>query len=293
MNGEQRQVEGRSAIVRGASLSDPEETVFEFCTEQYHPLQPMDVAKCFDENVNEKVETAAFLREGREMFISYKMPSFDIQTNGVLEEIKLFGIVRCGFDTMNAARLMTSYYRPVCFNTITAAQNWANQNTDQTKGKGNLWKGKGTNVNLLRDLGYWMEHVQENAKREAEEMKAFLTGLAGRTVTEEEVKDILFQAFPSNYDNSGAFPKQLSEAKRKAIEEANEALEKTRNGILYLFNGAGTAITPDLYGVLNATSEFFCHYQPSKKPIAESVMFGSRGSNTAKVMQVLRNFITD
>jgi hypothetical protein len=57
-----------------------------------------------------------------------------------------------------------------------------------------------------------------------------------------------------------------------------------------LFSGAGTAITPDAWGMLNATSEAFCHYVPSKKPIANSVMFGSRAQRMMSMVETLKKF---
>ena len=287
LNGVPTMVNDSRAIVRSAFGEDNEEKVFAYVTEDYLPLQPIDVAKSFDSNVKQPAETQAFLREGREMFISWKMPDFDV----VKETLQLYGIVRCGFDTMNGASLMTSIVRPVCWNTVTFAQNWANANTDKAKGKGNLFKGKATNHNLLRDLGYWMEHVQENARLEALMVESFFNKLATvPVVSDEQVKDIIFDAYPSQYDNSAEFPRQLSTKQRESIEEANLSLEKIRTGIYSLFTGAGTAITPDLWGVMNATTEYFGHYQPSKKPIAESVMFGARQANTMKMVKVLSHY---
>jgi len=287
LNGVPTLVNDSRGIVRSPFGEDKNDMVFAFVTEDYLPLQPLDVAKKFDECVKEPAETAAFLRDGREMFISWKMPDFE----AAKENLKLYGIVRCGFDTMNGASLMTSIYRPVCHNTVTFAQNWANANTDKKKGKGNLFKGKATNHNLLRDLGYWMEHVQENAKVEALMVQSFFNKLAETPiVSDAQVKDIIFEAFPSDYDDSIDFPRQLSTKRSEAIQEKNESLEKIRDGIYSLFAGAGTAITPDLWGVMNATTEYFGHYQPSKRPIAESVMFGARQANTMQMVKVLSHY---
>src|SRR4030042_6308956 len=38
---------GDFAIVRCASVADPNEIVFDYCTEKYHPLQPVQVAEIF------------------------------------------------------------------------------------------------------------------------------------------------------------------------------------------------------------------------------------------------------
>lgn len=279
---------GDFAVVRGVSPYDPKEVVFGYCTERYHPLQPVDIAHSYDVNVMEPAETMAFLGEGQEMFISWKMPEFEVVKEDV---VKLFGIIRCGFDTMKSARLFTSAVRPVCWNTITMAEGWAKRNSDG-KGKGMIWKGKGVNKNLLRDLGYWMSHVQLNAIREANLVQSFFGKLAQVPVkSEAQFQDILNSAYPNANDNSEYFPPQLREGKLAQIQNINDHQNAIRVGIGTLFSGAGTAITPDLWGVMNATSEFFCHVFPSKKPIAESVMFGSRQKEIMSMVDTLAKIV--
>jgi hypothetical protein len=274
---------GDFAIVRCASVADPEEVVFGYCTERYHPLQPIEVAEIFDANVCEPAETLAFLGKGEEMFISWKMPEFKV----VNDLIRLFGIVRAGFDTKKSVKLFTSAYRPVCQNTITMAEGWARAHTDKKTNTGMIWTGKGTNRDLGRDLGYWMEHVQTKALIEAELVQSFFGRLAEKPIkSDAEVKEILEVAYPYSNKDASNYPWQLRDAKQEVIVQYNQGQDEIRNGITYLF-GAGTAITPDYYGLLNATSEYFCHYQPSKKPIAESVMFGGRADNIMAMVETL------
>lgn len=278
---------GDFAIVRGNSPYDKKEIVFGYCSARYLPLQPIDVAKSFDTNVKQPAETMAFLGDGQEMFISWIMPKCDIVTTTGLDEVEMYGIVRTGFDTLKGARLFTSVVRPVCWNTITFAQAWAKQNTDG-KGRGNIWKGKAVNHNLLRDLGYWMAHVQENALAEVDLLKNFFGTLAKTPIKNEaEVHEILYTAYPPKTNVAEFYPIQLRTAKDEKTEHENVGLAEVRDGIYKLFSGEGTAITPDYWGMLNATSEYFCHVQASKRPIAESVMFGGRQANTMRMVTTL------
>jgi hypothetical protein len=75
----------------------------------------------------------------------------------------------------------------------------------------------------------------------------------------------------------------------KETDELNQSMQKLRDGIFELFAGNGTAITSDYWGILNATSEYVCHFMPSKKPIAESVMFGNRAGYTARIVKALQD----
>jgi hypothetical protein len=275
---------GDYAIVRGASPYDKKEVVFGYCTERYHPLQPMDVAKSFDANVKEPAETMAFLGKGNDMFISWQMPEFEVKVG---DAVKMYGIVRTGFDTLRGARLFTSIYRPVCYNTITLAEGWAKANTDGS-GKGVVWKGKGVNKNLLRDVGYWLAHVQGKALAEATLLQEFFGKLAVTPIkSDAEARRILFRAYPNKDNVAEYYPVQLREDKAEAIHNYNEGQKGLREGIFNLFSGNGTEISPDYWGMLNATSEYFCHYQPSKRPIAESVMFGPRAKNIQSMVNVL------
>jgi len=275
---------GDFAIVRGSSPFEQEERVFGYCTERYHPLQPREICRSFDSNVLQSAETMAFLGHGEDMFISWKMPSFDVVVG---DPVDMYGIVRTGFDTLKGARLFTSIFRPVCFNTITLAQNWAKRNSDG-KGRGNVWRGKGVNKNLLRDLGYWMNHVQSNAIKEGKFLKSFFSNLATKPIsTDVEAHTILYEAYPPTENVSDYYPIQLRASKDKTTETFNKKREIIRDGIFELFSGAGTQIAPNYWGMLNATTEYFCHIQPSKRPIAESVMFGGRQKNTMRMVSAL------
>lgn len=283
LNGADRET-GDFVIVRGASPYEPEEIVFGNCSERFHPLQPREVCELFDTNVNEPAETMAFLGHGEDMFISWTMPEFDVRVG---DSVKLFGIVRTGFDTLHGPHLFTSAVRPVCWNTIVMAEEWAKRNTDG-KGQGSIWKGKGTNANLKRDFGYWMAHVQGRAKADTELVKNFFVKLAATPVKNDaEVHEVLFEAYPPVNKKAEYFPVQLRADEEKKEVDGDASRAEIRDGIYSLFAGAGTSISPDYWGVLNATTEYFCHVQPSKRPIAESVMFGGRQANTMKMVKTL------
>ena len=288
LNGEQVET-GDFAVVRGTSQDDPVERVFGYCTERYHPLQPRDVAHSFDVNVNQPAETMAFLGKGERMFISWKMPSFEVVKG---DQIDMYGIVSTGFDTLKGAKLFTAEVRPICWNTLVLAEGWARKNSDGRL-KGEIWTGKGVNKNLLRDLGYWMSHVQTTAIREANLTESFFRKLASTPIADDnEATGILLMAYPDANNVAEFYPKELRDDKALSTFEFNEKQEALRQGIFQLFSGAGTAITPDYWGLLNSTTEYFCHVQPSKRPIAESVMFGGRQKATMQMVNVLKK-LTD
>jgi hypothetical protein len=283
LNGEDQET-GDLALVRGKTSSDDsKEMIFGYCSERYKPLQPYQIAEVFDLNVKAPVETMAFIFEGKEMFISWKMPGFDVKVG---DELQLFGIIKSGFDSLKGTSLFTAIYRPICANTVALAASWADKNTDG-KGKGNVWNSKHVNKNLLRDLGYWSNFIVQNAERQSELLQSFFGKLVNKPIKkDEEVHEILFEAFPP-VAVPEFIPSELKAEKIEKVETENKRLEDMRDGIASLFFGNGTGITPDYFGVYNSSSEYFCHKLPSKKPVATSVMFGNRQKMMGQVIDVL------
>lgn len=287
VNGDMGEQEGYNIIVRTASPYDQKEVVFGTCTDRYHPMQPREVAAMFDIKVLEFVETMGFLGDGEEMFVSWKMPAFDVREG---DGVDMYGIIRTGFNTLKGTKLFTATVRPVCQNTCVMAEAWARQNSDG-KGKGMVWTGKGTNPNLLNELGSWLAHVQTQAIREASLVQGFFQKLAATPIkSDAEAKGLIFQAYPDMIDASEYWPSDLKGKKKADIEDFNKSQERVRSTIERLYMGEGTAITPDGWGLMNATTEAMCHYLPSKKPIAESVMFGGRQELTMKMVNVLKEW---
>ena len=133
-----------------------------------------------------------------------------------------------------------------------------------------------------------MSHVQGNAIKEADLLQSFFAKLAKTPIqNDEQAKYILNTAYPEKADVPERYPVQLREEKAERIQSYNDSQEAIKDGIFELFSGAGTQITPDYWGLFNSTSQWFCHVQPSKRPIAESVMFGGRQKNTMKMVNVL------
>jgi hypothetical protein len=280
---------GDFAIIRCTSKADPKEIVFDYCTEKYHPLQPIQVAEIFDASVCEPAETVVFLGNGEDMFITWKMPSFEVRVG---DDVDMYGLIRTGFDTKHGTKLFTSTVRAVCQNTIVQAENWARANTNKEENKGMIWTGKGVNRNLARDMGYWMEHVQTKAIAEANLVQSFFSKLTAIPVKNDaHLESILNTAYPNKVDNSQYGPWQLRGEASAKVTEFNRGQSEIRDGIKQLFLGTGTAITPDYWGLTCAVSEWACHIMPSKKPIAESIMFGGRQKMIGSMISTLQKSI--
>lgn len=292
LNGKSQELKQFFIVRSPVAGVDTEEYAYDgSVSERFNPLQPREICEAFDTHVREYVETMAFLggKKCTDMFISWKLDKSIFPKPD--DKLDLFGIIRAGWDGLHAASLFTSVYRPVCNNTVTLAQNWAEKNTDRANKKGMLWKGRAVNPNLLRDLGYWMEHVQSNITREADLLEQFFGKLAKTPVTSDlQAQELIGEAFPLIGDYSELWPAQLREDKSARIQAHNETQMDIRNGIFKNWaEQDGINVTADFYGLVNATTAFVCHDWPSKRPIAESVMFGPRADVSMQMIKTLSN----
>jgi hypothetical protein len=279
---------GDFGIIRGATWQDPEEVPFGYVTGRFNPIQLLDVARTFDSMVNKPVETFGVLNDGRLVFLTWKMPSFEV----VGFEHLAYGAISVGLDNKNGGKLFTCNTRVVCWNTLSMAIGEAEGKKKTRKAgeemNGMVYKSTKTNPNMLRNMGYWMKAIDQRAIHETSLMESLFKSFANKPIkSDAEAHEILYEAFPTS-GQLGFYPAELRTKKEEAMAEADKVSEKIRTGIYELFAGAGIGITPDYYGMMNATTEFYCNKYASKKPIAESIMWGNRADAMANMVSVLR-----
>lgn len=275
---------GDWAIVRSPLPDDAEERVFGYTTDRYELLQPLDACELFDAKVKQPVETMGMLGKGERMFITWKMPSFDVVSG---DAVNTYGFVALGFDAVMGSSLNVVTTRVVCQNTWMAAIREAEASKE--RGKGRIYSGKHTK-NMKFELGEWMGYVQAEAERQVAMTKDFFGRLAQTPLSEEkEVYRLLFAAFPDPepLSDTAYIPDALRGKKNDKIEADKELAERNRAGIASLFFGQGTQITPDYWGLFNATTEYFNYGQVEKKPAALSILMGNRAANMNNMAEVL------
>jgi hypothetical protein len=280
---------GDFVLTRHELPDDPQKRFFGHVSDHYSVLGSLEVAELFDARVSRPVETLGFLGKGERMFVTWKLPSIFVKEE---DEVQTFGFIATGFDSLMGTALYVTTIRVVCQNTWAAAIYQGDHSKEQ--GKGRVWSGKHTSGNMRRDLGAWMEHVQKNAMKKNAAIADLFANLSNVPLTEEkEVYQLLFAAYPDPrpLDNENT-PQELWTDEQGKIDDAAEMSEKTRNGIYALFTGAGTQITPDYYGLFNATTEWFNWGQSTKKPAEVSILMGNRANNMNKMVRTLSGAIS-
>lgn len=288
LNGTVQEV-GDYAIVRSPVPDDPVERNFGYITDGYHVLQPLDICTIFDENVGQAVETLGMLGNGERLFLTWKLPEFDVKG----DEIKVYGTTAVGYDAKFGANLYVLTTRIVCENTWNVAMNEA-ANTKEY-GRGKVWVGKHTSPNIYRDLGIWMEHIQTEAESRAlltqNLFKKFADVPLHPENDKEEVYNMLFGIYPNPKGIPEYFPKKLMEEKQEKINKATESALRDRELVYRLFNGAGTAIDASCWGLFNAVTEYENWGRMSKKSPEVSVLFGARANSMDRASVVINDWI--
>ena len=288
VNGTNQEV-GDYALVRSAIPEDPKEYIFGYVSKEYNVLNPLNIVTSFDENVRTPVETIGFLGNGEKMFLTWNLPK--VFVGDKKDEVNCYGFVACGYDGRFGASLYTTFTRVVCQNTF----NFAVQVAESKSSKGGkMWAGRHNSMNLERDLGIWMEHVQEQAIQKQTESAASFDRMAEFSFNdEEEVDEILGIIYPDPNPIPVDWPKKL----RAEREEKNETLlEKSlrdRQLVKKIFDGEGTAIDATAWGLFNAVTEYENWGRATRKPAEYSIMLGGRGQTMGLAYNVVTAWMKD
>ena len=277
------------AIVRGPTNKDATSKVFGYATDHYHLIQPIEIIKKFDEKVGIGIETLGFIEDGKKCFLTWKLPEFDVSDG---DEVKLYGILMLGFDTIFSSRLNVGTVRVVCANTFAAALGEEKEEMKKNRGRGTVYSSKHTNTNMLNELGEWMGCIQQNAEKQVELLQSFFRKLdQTKVVHEQQAKDLIYTAWPNPEPIPDLYPDALRHDKQEKIDMETERLTEQRDGIMRLFNGAGTAIDATYWGLFNSATQYFNYEQKSKKDTAYSIVWGNRNNHMNHFADVLRKDI--
>ena len=276
------------AIVRSALPDDPQERIMGYVAGNYTILQPEDICRLFDENVKQPVNTLGCLGKGEKLFLTWQLPKIDVKG----DEVKTYGFVAGGFDGLYGVSLYLTTVRVVCQNTWMMAINEAesSKQTDKVK-TGKIWSGRHNSQNVERDLGIWLEHVQQKAEGKINQASEIFNLMAGKAIEDVKVAEKLVnQIYPNPKSLPKDFPDRLRAEKQGKIDILASKAESDRAMVMALFGGQGTAIDATAWGLFNAVTEAENHVRVEKKPANNSVLFGARAKQMTKAFDVISTF---
>lgn len=285
LDGELKETES-FALVRSALPDDPQERVMDYVTKQYNILQPLEAIEIFDQTAKQPVETLGMLGKGERMFVTWKLPSFEV-TPG--DEVKPYGFVALGFDALMGASLNVVTTRVVCANTWKVAISESERESKNgNQNLGHIWSGKHTSKNMGRDLSIWMEHIQERAETQSNNVANIFQAMANIPITElKVVSSLLYDIYPDPGLLPSDFPEKLRLEKQLVIDKSKEQAENDRDAVISLFDGEGTAIDATAWGLFNCVTEYENWGRTTRKPPENSILFGQRNQSMNRAAEVL------
>jgi len=287
LNGEQVET-GDYMLVRSPVPDDNREVNLGYVSKHYNVFQPIEVAQEFDKSVGQPCETIGNLNRGEKLFITWKLDPIIVDALGG-DPVDTFGLVVAGFDGVVGNSLYLTVVRVVCQNTLNLAINRSERENSRTNSR--LFLAKHNSKNMKRDLSLWMSHVQNSANDKLSDVASIFNNMAKVQLNEkEEVYNLLFQIYPNPEKPADWQPEKLKEEAWVKYDEKVAESEKDRDLVFQLFNGSGTKITPDTWGLLNSVTEYENHAGMIKKPINNSILFGNRANRMEHAFAVLTDY---
>jgi len=285
LNGEMAAI-GDRFVVRSPVPTDPKERNLGTVGKDYKVIQPIDIARIYDEHCGAPVETLGILDDGGQLFVTWVLDPITVDNYDV---VRTYGLLRAGYDGVLGNSLYFVSKRVVCLNTLVLAVQRAE--ADNSKTNRRLMMSKHNSKTAERDLALWMAHIQQKANDKLSDVSATFNNMAKVALqSKEEVYSLLFNIFP-NPENVQDFQPEVIKAEQ-VVKRDEKIAEATKNRDLayYLFSSAGTDIRPNVWGLMNSITEMTTHSGVVKKPIENSILFGNRAKIAERAYNVLAEY---
>lgn len=253
---------------------------------RYQITQPVRYAEIFDASVGKPVETLGFLgKDGDRMFITWSLPDMDIHG----DVVETYGFLAVGFDGMLGEKLIVTNVRVVCQNTWGAALYGAKG--DKREGRGEVYSGKHCYTSHEAVLASWMRFVQKDAEERVSMQAGLFRKMESTPVDADTAYGLFSKVYPYTGELGAYYPDDLRDGREANIAATNAKIDESRDLAMSLFQGAGIAITPTAWGVLNSVTEAENHHRKSKKDTAYSILLGNRHNIMENAMSVVSNYV--
>lgn len=254
------------AIMREPVPDDPQRRFFGVAGPEYHLISPLEVCTLWDDQVKQPLETIGALHRGEDLFLSCRLPDFDVRG----EQIENYMLLVSPYKSGVAITLHITPIRVVCQNTLTAG----------TKAATESWKIR-HDAGAHKSLSQWLESVTTISARKAEALRQAFLMFTGRSLKAVEVAQVLEAAYPAAPRPSEYAPIVTREKQNARAEVYDRKMEERKSAALELFEGKMTGYssicrgTP--WGIYNAVVELEdCRRGRSEGSRAYDAVFGER-----------------
>ncbi len=264
------------AIVRSPTNDDPQNRMFGIVSEDYVLIQPKEFCEIWDEHVAEPIETIGALQQGETLFISTKLPSFDVKG----DQVDNYLVAASPMTGGDAAEARVTPVRPVCQNTLILSAHMATETYRIVHVEG-----------AKERLASWLSEIHDRALERTEAIKEAFDILAAKQVSTYLEKKVLEKTYPLPSPPRLNAPAEVLTARQDMFEYICTGQKARRSAARELFHGRGQgsdvpAAEGTAWGLYNAVVELE-DYRRGRgvESISRNAMYGSRATIKAQAFE--------
>lgn len=247
-----------------AAAFDLKETVYSVVSKNYHEISHQRFLEAWDNATNSYIETLGLLYDGSTLFVTTKLPNFEVKGDEIAPYLLAVNPLRAG----KTAKVRKTPVRVVCNNTLEAS------------GKNFIaeWSIIHTQDAAIQ-LEKFLRNAYEQASAEYETVKEAFELLAATKLNDEAASQLFEGVYPAIPAPAGLLSRDLREdtealTKLAAWERENSLQISHREKCLALFSGEGVgsrseAASGSAWGAYNSVVE----YEQYLKRYAQSASF--------------------
>jgi phage/plasmid-like protein (TIGR03299 family) len=264
----------QQAIVRLPCKDDPKHRLLGTVSDTYSLITPDQFCELWDRCTRALIETIGALGYGETLFVSTKLPSFEIK--GETLDNYLLGI--SPMSGQQAAQVRVTPVRVVCQNTLIAAQ----RNSVETHRVVHT-------QDAVEQLAYWFKEVWEDRKAKTEALQEAFLVLCDARLDEKAVNGLLFSTYidpPKPAVNE--MPPAKAAKRLERWEQALQSIEQDRIRVKSLYEGEAQGSKTDpakgtAWGFYNAVVEYEDYGRKNSAP--GSSLFGPGAKTKERAFQ--------
>ena len=277
-------------IVRKPTADDPQHRTFGLVSLDYTLIKPEEFVQIWDDSVANPegqwhpVETIGALGHGETMFISTKMPSYDVAG----DEIDNYLLAVSPMTGGDAAEVRVTPVRVVCQNTLIASAHMASETY-------RIWHTEGAKAKLAG----WLSEIYNRALERSQALQEAFSILAAHRVVGPEDERVFRAAYPDPRRPRLDAPEEIVKARQEGYEYSMVRQQAKRDAAGQLFQGRGQGSSSPAYagtawGLYNACCELE-DYRRGRGPesIARNALFGGRAKAKAAAFEACLEISTN
>lgn len=254
---------------------------------EYTIVDPLRTCEIYDEATQKPVETLGVLGQGESLFITTKLPSFQIGRNGIMDDVDSYLLLHSPYGD-GAIQVRVTPIRVVCQNTLIAAKAASTES-----------------FRIIHDqhveerMASWMTGIVERAVKKSEGLADAFNLMAATSLDSEVADDVLKRIYVDPKKPSYVPDQSVMERREKAYEATVKQNAGFRENVMEVWNGRGTGMDTEImqgtvWGLYNSVVEWE-DYRPTSQDDSRSynVLWGDRSLRKESAYAELFQYATE